>query len=69
MRRAAWVLACVVAVVVGCKHESPTERMQKLLYQSDGPGRASDWGHGRKISEPPPVPEPLPPERIHGGII
>ena len=56
------VLACLLATLGGCKHQSPHERMQKLLYQSDESGPPD-------ASKARPGPSPVPPERIHGGII
>ena len=65
MRRAASVLACGVVALGGCKHETPHERMGKLLYQRD------ESGPPDKSRVVPVADEKgrVTPERIHGGII
>ena len=66
MRRVTSGVACCAIVLAGCRHASPEERVQKLLYQSDESGPTGGES-GRRF--PQPAPTRLQPEQIHGGII
>jgi hypothetical protein len=65
MARAASVLACFLVGLGGCKHETPHERMNRLLPINDFRSEPADGSKRPKDDKD----SHLTPERIHGGII
>jgi hypothetical protein len=62
MRRVASLVACCVILLAGCRHTTPEQRMNKLLYQSEKSGPPDN-------SKQQPTDSHLTPDRIHCGII
>ena len=65
MTRAVSLLSCFLLGLGGCKHESPHDRLSRLLPVNDFRSEPAD-GSKRPNDDKP---THLEPERIHGGII